>query len=144
MPAAQREGEETKQLREDGVAEGRGKQNPLTWRLSLFFSIQIAWATCWTPLHSQVSKPWFWEGKQPAQGYDTWGVALRPSRATVEGRGYQANLVSVRLARGRMPGTYFLDLAHSFFQFFTKTGTTCSDVSSLFRDQRSVLSRGWR
>lgn len=40
--------------------------------------------------------------------------------------------------------THFLDLAHSFFQFFTKTGTTCSDVSSLFRDQRSVLSSGWR
>lgn len=68
MPAAQREGGGNKQLWEDGVAEGRGKQNPLTWHLSLFFSIQIAWATCWTPfageqtvvLGREAARPGLW------------------------------------------------------------------------------------
>ena len=41
MPAAQMEGEETRQFREDGVAEGRGKQNPPTWHLSLFFLSEL-------------------------------------------------------------------------------------------------------
>lgn len=105
-----------------------------------------SYAGCLSDAHDlvlHVSKPWL-RGAERLQR-ESQGWHRPPFWATVAG--------------GRRPGrpggclalpwderthTHFLDLAHSFFQFFTKTGTTCSDVSSLFRDQRSVLSSGWR
>lgn len=100
-----------------------------------------------TPCHCPTQNP-------PLPSHQTWDQILIHSRGPEtpentsalfplmgEGRGCGSLYVS-GFPCGKRIHTYLLDLAHSFFQFFTKTGTTCSDVSSLFRDQRSVLSRG--
>lgn len=80
----------------------------------------------------------------PSHGRETLRILLLLHLLPMEEAGERWSQSVSGCPHGKRTRTYFLDLAHSFFQFLTKTGTTCSDMSSLFRDQRSVLSRGWR
>ena len=128
------------------LADGGSRQDSFT-HLTLFSPFLPGLPLLHVSLHPtlQVSKPWLRGVRQPAQDHEARERRHHPHPGSLCGDGAdQVALQSVCLPHGRRSGTYFLDLAHSFFQFFTKTGTTCSDMSSLFRDQRSVISRGCR